>query len=103
MTDNAAMNLPTIAPFKSERAAKIAMTKAEKAYSAAMQAVSILRCQPVNVDSSQEWDAARATENAAFDLGSAVYAQAKRQGFYVRSWYFSDCNPTRDLIHANRD
>jgi len=96
----------TVAEFKSERAAKVAMTKAEKAYEDALRAANCAYRDAMNTDGVDPFEAQRAANekrDAAADHGRAVYAQATAQGFYVRSWYFSDSNPTRDLIAANMD
>lgn len=96
----------TVVPFKSERAAKIAMTKAEKSYTAALCAAGCAYSDAMQMDGVDPMTYSKekgALRDAAADHGRAVYAQAKAQGFYVRSWYFSDCNPTRDLIANNCD
>jgi hypothetical protein len=95
-----------IKPFKSQRAAQMMMTKVEKAYGEACgRSGSAYRdaMQMDGVDPMKAHDDARIAREAAWELGCAVYAQAKTQGFWVRSWHFSDCNPTRDLIAANMD
>lgn len=98
--------LPTVKPFKSGRAAKLAMTKAESAYKDALSArsskFSELSTRPDYDAWSQELKAADATLEAARLLGNAVYAQAQAQSFYVKTWYFGN-NPTRDLIRDNMD
>jgi hypothetical protein len=106
------MNKTTTAKtFKSRRAAQLAMTKAEKAYVAAIAedraALSNWVATPCNVPERVE--AADARRNAALvgiklacEHAQAIYSQAFKQGFFVRSWHFG-CNPTRDLIAANID
>ena len=98
-------NSAAVKPFKSERAAKIAMTKAEKAYTDAMIASNCAYRDAMNsdnVDPIAASDAANAARVTAYEFGAAVYAQAKSQNFYVRSWHFGE-NATRDLIAANID
>lgn len=92
-------------PFKSERAAKIAMTKAEKAYMVTLGKAGSAYCDAMNTpgaDPIEESRKAEAARTAAYEHGEAVYESAKASGFYVRSWYFGP-NVTRDLIAANMD
>ena len=97
-------------PFKSAMAAKFAMAKAEKAYSdARCRANSAYRDAmamdklPEGFESCSDYhDAMEAAASAAYDVGAAVYAKAKAEGHWVKSWYFGH-NPTRDLIAANID
>lgn len=103
-TTNAAAPLT----FKSDRAAKMAMTKAEKAYVAArgarQEAQHAYWRDAVN-DRSETAEALASAEAAytkALDHAEAVYAGARAQGFWVRSWHFGP-NTTRDLIQANMD
>lgn len=102
----------TIKPFKSALAAKQAMTKAEKAW---VEANHAARCcygncmenlDKVNMTAAEITAEQKRLNAVAVELSAkaqAIYAQAKAQGFYVSSWHFSDCNPTRDLIAANMD
>lgn len=94
--------------FKSDRAAKMAMTKAEKAYVAAsgarQEAQHAYWRDAVN-DRSKTAEALAEAEAAyakALAHAENVYAGARAQGFWVRSWHFGH-NPTRDLISANMD
>lgn len=101
---------PAIKPFKSDRAAKMAMTKAERAYNEAQTATGGYygRCvqDPNNHQTTEEILAdlrkLEALRDQAHDYAAAVYEQARSQGFWVKSWCFG-YNPTRDLIHANID
>lgn len=91
--------------FKSQRAAQMAMTKAEKAYEAAASKThSAYRdaMEAGNVDPLEASIAASKARDEAYAFGAAVYDQAKAQGFWVRCWHFGS-NPTRDLIAANMD
>jgi len=109
----------TVKPFKSERAAKMAYTKAENAWKTAgasrvRHTEDHLRPWPCVEDSDVgDWaDEARAViakgkelqsaEDGAFEAMRAIYDQAKTQGFWIDSWHFGH-NPTRDLIAANMD
>lgn len=101
--------------FKSERAAKMAYTKALAAFDAKedegrksrdtyRETMRIVGSMP-----SAEYEALRATEvrceaeaKTLFEAMRAIYDQAKSQGFFIRSWHFGT-NPTRDLIAANMD
>ena len=98
--------LPTVKPFKSARAAKLAMTKAENAYKAALAAFGNkfreISSRPDHDAWSKEYEAAKSVLEDARLMGNAVYAQAQAQRFYVKTWYFGS-NPTRDLIRDNMD
>jgi hypothetical protein len=102
-------------PFKSERAAKVAYTKAEKAWEAkrseGWRARDTIRetMRTVGRMDSDEYNTLKATyerceeeAKTLFASMRAVYEQATKQKFYVRSWHFG-ANPTRDLIAANMD
>lgn len=105
----------TPAPFKSDRAAKMAYTKAENAWTAKRNEGLTARDtyretfrQCGSMDSVQ-YEALKATEercekeaDALFESMRAIYDRAKAQGIFVRSWHFGT-NPTRDLITANID
>ena len=100
-------NKIVVKSFKSERAAKVAMTKAEKAYETARDAVNAVSW--AYRDGGMTWDdflakekAAEKVKDVAWAYAQAVYDQARSQGFWVRSWHFG-VNPTRDLIAANMD
>lgn len=88
--------------FKSRQAAQVAMTKAEKAYYAAMAWRNEVHHGPFCARKESEYRAADAALEAARLHACAVYANAERQGLYVRSYSFG-VNPTRDLILANID
>ena len=101
--------------FKSERAAKVAYTKAENAWKAKRDEGSEARDQireglrEQGQMLSEEYDRLEATRircegeaRTLFEEMRAIYDQATSQGFYVKSWHFG-CNPTRDLIAANID
>lgn len=92
--------------FKSERAAKMAYTKAEKAWEAKRAAVNSqtyeFRKDGWNSERFAIVRALEAEAEVARDAAQTVYNAARAQGFYVRSYYFS-VNPTRDLIAANMD
>lgn len=91
--------------FKSQRAAQMAMTKAEKAYTNACRAANVAYRDAMasDADPMAAHDAAVKARSEAWDHGAAVYSAAKTQGYWVLSWHFSDSNPTRDLIAANID
>lgn len=102
-------------PFKSERAAKSAYTKAERAWMAKGNEGATARdtiretMRTVGSMDSAEYEALKATETRCeeearvmFAAMEAIYVQATAQGFYVKSWHFGH-NPTRDLIAANMD
>ena len=106
-TTNAAAAKPMT--FKSERAAKMAYTKAETVYSNAQNAVARVydgfRTGGVDAGTYEPGGAmfeARKTEAAALGTLRAIYVAATAQGFSIRSYHFST-NATRDLIRANRD
>lgn len=101
--------------FKSERAAKMAYTKAENAWEAKRSEGFTARdtyreaFRTVGSMDSAEYEALKATEalceveaKALFEKMHEIYNAAKAQKFYVRSWHFG-VNPTRDLIAANMD
>ena len=91
--------------FKSQRSAQMAMTKAERAYTDACRKANVAYRDAMasDADPMVAHDAAVKARAEAWDRGSSVYAAAKSQGHWVRSWHFSDSNPTRDLIAANID
>lgn len=91
--------------FKSQRAAQMAMNKAEKAYTNACRAANVAYRDAMasDADPMAAHDAAVKARSEAWDHGAAVYSAAKAQGHFVFSWHFSDSNPTRDLIAANID
>lgn len=94
-----------VKPFKSNLAAKQAMTKAEKAYVDARCAANCAyrdAMEMEGVNPSEYHQQKQAECDAAWDYAQAVYDQAKAQGFWVKSWHFGS-NPTRDLIAANMD
>lgn len=98
--------LAPIGAFKSDRAAKIVMTKAERAYNAARDAENAKNSARRDCT---DWEAHAAelilVEDAmhiARAYAFAIYTAARAQGFYVRSWTF-DSNTTRDLIAMNMD
>ena len=91
--------------FKSERAAKMAMTKAENAYVEAMRAANCAYQDAMGMEGVDPLEFMRQKETervAAYAVGEAIYNQARAQGFWVKSWYFGS-NVTRDLIAANMD
>jgi hypothetical protein len=92
--------------FKSERAAKMAYTKSDKAYEEARSAVNRQRNE-FNKDgwNEERFAIVRALEAKAEEsrlASKAVYDQATAQGFWIDSYHFGT-NPTRDLIAANMD
>lgn len=102
--------MTTIKPFKSERAAKMAMTKAERAYVDARGKANghYGRCV-TDPNNTKPWEEIREEEHALiaeadrlYDIAKATYDMARSQNFWVKSWHFG-CNPTRDLIRANMD
>ena len=108
-----------IAPFKSERAAKMAFTKAENAWKAKRDAGTLARDmyrqafrEHGSMDSA-EYERLLAVEEsskveaeALFEVMRAIYDQAQTQGFryigWSADWHFGN-NPTRALISANMD
>lgn len=98
--------------FKSERAAKMAYTKAEKAWQKACRDASGARWAMYRDDNGQPrgWtDEEEAAVNALDveasrlgDIASDVYTAAREQGHYIYSYHFG-VNYTRDLIAANMD
>ena len=93
-------------PFKSDRAAKIAFRKAEKAAKTAQAARIEYECAQRETGWSEEaFEEAlrlRAIEDAAWVEAATVYQKVRAEGYWVRSWDFNH-NPTRDLIAANID
>lgn len=102
-------------PFKSARAAKMAYTKAEKAWDAkrseghAARATICRTMREQGSMASDDYRACVATEKRCeaeaavlFETARAIYNRAKEQGFYINSWHFG-YNATRDLIAANMD
>lgn len=90
--------------FKSERAAKLAMTKANKAYDEAIQARNAYSNEPGGWN-EERFAGLRKLEqkmSEAYEAGKKVYDAARAQGFWVHSYHFGH-NPTRDLIAANMD
>lgn len=98
--------METMKPFKSERAAKMAYTKAENAWEEARSAVN-RQSSEFNQDgwNEERFAIVRAMEAKADEkrlAAKAVYDQARSQGFWIKSYHFN-YNPTRDLIAANMD
>lgn len=107
--------MSTTKPFKSARAAKIAYTKAEKAWDAKRSegwtARDTIR-EKMRQDGSMpsaEYDALKATEDrcaaeaeALFETMRLIYNKATAEGHWIKSWHFGH-NPTRDLIANNMD
>lgn len=93
-------------PFKSERAAKLAFTKAEKAYVATLDAYNAAnhagREKGFNDEIFAAIRKAEDAKKAAYDAAEGVYKKVRAEGYFVKSWYFGT-NPTRDLIAANMD
>jgi hypothetical protein len=75
----------TTKAFKSERSAKIAVTKLDKAYDAALMAFNC-RTDP------DDYDALSSAKDAAWDALTQAVDSAKAQGFYVRSSWISFYN-----------
>lgn len=92
----------TVKTYKSQRAAALAVSKAEKAYEVALRN----RCTDEYHDAKLDLDAlfARVNEyiSKSYENLEATINAAREQGFYVRSRHV-DPNPTRDLIAANMD
>jgi hypothetical protein len=104
--------------FKSERAAKSAYTKAEKAHFSARNTLNAWKQEQgalpyVEESDVGEWaDEARAilaklaeltkAVDDAFEAMRQIYEMAQSQDFFVSSYHFGH-NPTRDLIAANID
>ncbi len=94
--------------FKTERAAKLANTKATRAYEEA-KSLSNVR---VEWDAESEawlpldWDTVvvprREAATKAFERMSEVYEAVLAQGYFVSNWHLGT-NPTRDLIAQNID
>jgi hypothetical protein len=92
--------------FKSERAAKMAYTKAENAWEK-MRGIAMAQNHEYSKTgwNNERFAHLRKLEADAvpyFEAMRAIYNQAKSQGFFIRSWHFG-VNPTRDLIAANMD
>ncbi len=101
--------------FKSNRAAKVAYTKAENAHSAKKNEECTARetyreqfREHGSMDSA-EYEALLATEKRCkdeaavlFEAMREIYHQATSQGFHLPTWHFGT-NATRDLIAANMD
>lgn len=107
------MSKTTATKFKSERAAKMAYTKAERAWYQARDAANGARWRlRHNEDNSprdgwtDEEEAAvvalEAEEACLADAAHETYKAVIAQGFWVHSYHFGH-NPTRDLIRANID
>ena len=101
--------------FKSNRAAKMAYTKAENAHNAKKNEEATARetyrdhfRTHGSMDSAQ-YEALLATEKRCkeeaavlFETMREIYNQATSQGYFLPTWHFGT-NATRDLIHANMD
>jgi len=106
----------TTKPFKSARAAKIAYTKAEKAWEAkrsegfaARDEIRIGMRHNGGTMPSDEYNTLKATEDRCeaeaavlFEKMRLIYNKAEAEGHFIKSWHFGH-NPTRDLIAANMD
>ncbi len=94
------------APFKSDRAARMAYNKAERAAEVCRDAKIARTQQARETGFSDEAFAAirelEATEKAAWAVAEDIYTRATAQGIWIKSWHFGH-NPTRDLIAANID
>lgn len=102
-------------PFKSDRAAKMAYTRALKAWKAkrseGMTARDTYR-EEFRLHGSMDsatYEALLATEKRCeveavelFEAARAVYTQATSQGVFLDTWHFGD-HARRDLIAANID
>jgi hypothetical protein len=92
--------------FKSDRAAKMAMTKAERAYveakHAAVCAYGDAMANPELGSPLDYHEKKRVEADLAWEKAHEVYQAARAQGFWVKSWHFGS-NPTRDLILNNMD
>jgi uncharacterized protein (DUF1800 family) len=104
-------------PFKSERAAKMAYTKAENTWKAMTAVSSNLtwerRRKMQGDDESMDWAEyqeyerkiaeADAAAHVLFEKMREIFNQAESQWKHsMPTWYFGN-NPTRDLIRANMD
>ena len=93
-------------PFKSDRAAKLAYRRTERAYEAAREQVIEHKQAARETGWSEEAfakDAAlRAAADAAFAQMDAVYHKVIAEGHWVSSWHCGP-NATRDLIAQNID
>lgn len=83
----------------SKRAAQIAMTKAEKAYKAAIGTFYDSRGLDTYL---KTYDTLQTNIETARLHGVKVYDSARAQGFYVQSYHFG-YNATRELINDNVD
>lgn len=112
-------NATKIAPFKSERAAKVAFTKAENAWKAMRDASTMARDtyrqafrEHGSMDSAEYErllaveEAAKVEADALFEVMRSIYERAQAQGIrylgWSANWHFGN-SPTRDLIAANID
>ena len=97
---------PKIKPFKSDRAARIAFGKAERAWESARSArintEHGTRSGGVPVNFDEIMRPLRKAEDDTYRVMVAIYEQAKKQNIYIRS-YELGVNPTRDLIRQNID
>ena len=108
-----------IAPFKSDRAAKMAFTKAENAWKAkrdestsATWTIRDTMREHGSMDSAEYErlekiaESAKVEADALFEVMRAIYEQAKAQGIAWlgsgANWHFGN-NPTRALIATNMD
>lgn len=78
----------------------MAVTKADKAYEAAMSTFNQARWGHIDSDNAEE--TFQASRLAALSVFEAASAWAKLNGALVHSRWFSD-NASRDLISANID
>lgn len=92
--------------FKSDRAARIAYGKAERAWETARSAKNSARYECIKdgvpEDFAEQMAPHEAAEAAAYDKMVAVYEAAKAQGIWISSYHLGH-NPTRDLIAMNMD
>jgi len=102
-------------PFKSDRAAKMAYTRAIKVWKAKRSEGMTARYtyrEEFRLHGSMDsaaYEALLATEQRCekeaadlFEAARAVYTQATSQGYFLDTWHFGD-NAKRDLIAANMD
>ncbi len=93
--------------FKSERAAKMANTKATRVYEAAKSLANVRQAWDAEREiwMPLEWgllEERRALATKAFEHMAELYGAAKAQGYFVSNWYLGH-NPTRDLVAMNID
>lgn len=77
----------TTLTFKTARAAKLAMTKAEKAYYAALNALNVAKAGPLTDERVAAWTKAETAVRGAWTTARDVFAAADARGdVYVKGF-----------------